>query len=185
MSKLTVFAAVLAAVALAGSSAVAQAPAQAASKQQSQSPKKPKVWTDDNISSVRSSSDIYQDEQERYKAAQQVSASQQSATAAKNGADDAWPIPQAKTAKEADDLLARDKQTLQEQQEYIQQTQKELATATTDSYKKRLQWRLQSRSDMVGRLQRDISSLEKQKDALAKQAQPGGASNPAAQPPSQ
>lgn len=184
MRHLTVFAAVIVG-AIAGSGVVAQAPpAQTAPKEQSQTPKKPKVWTDDNISSVRSSSDLYQDEQEREKATQQASAPQQSATAAKSADSDAWPIPQAKTAKEADDLIATDKKNLQEQQEYIEQTEKELATAP-DSYKKRLQWRLQSRGDMVSRLQRDISALEKQKDALAKQPQPAANSSPAAQPPSQ
>lgn len=184
MRHLTLFVAVVA-IALAGSSAVAQAPpAQAPSKEQPQAPKKPKVWTDDNISSVRSSSDLYQDEQEREKAAQQASAPQQSATAAKSAADDAWPIPQAKTAKEADDLIATDKKNLQEQQEYIQQTEKELATAP-DSEKKRLQWRIQSRGDMASRLQRDISALEKQKDTLGKQPQPAANPSSAPQPPSQ
>lgn len=188
MRHLTVFAAVVVgAIALSGSTVVAQAPpapAQTASKEQSPAPKKPKVWTDDNITSVRSSSDLYQDEQEREKAAQQASAPQQSATAPKSADSDAWPIPQAKTAKEADDLIATDKKNLQEQQEYIQQTEKELTTAP-DSEKKRLQWRIQSRGDMVSRLQRDISALEKQKDALAKPAQPAANPSPTAQPPSQ
>ena len=186
MRQLTVFGTVVAAIALAGSSAAAQAPAQTAPKeQQSQAPKKPKVWTDDNISSVRSSSDVYQDQQASEKTAQQASEPQQAATTAKNATDDgAWPIPQAKSAKEADDLIARDKQNLQDQQEYIQQTEKELATAP-DSDKKRLQWRIQSRSDVVSRLQRDISALQTQKDTLAKQPQPGANSNAAAQPQSQ
>lgn len=191
MRYLTLFAAVVvAAIALTGSSALAQAPAQqpvqapqTVPKEQPQAPKKSKVWTDDNISSVRSSSDVYQDEQEREKAPQQTSAPQQGATTAKNATDDAWPIPQAKTAKEADDLIASDKKNLQEQQEYIQQTEKELATAP-DSEKKRLQWRIQSRGDMASRLQRDISALEKQKTELSKPPSSPN-SNSGNQPPSQ
>lgn len=191
MRYLTLFAAVVVgAIALAGSSALAQAPAQqpvqapqAVPKEQPQASKKSKVWTDDNISSVRSSSDVYQDEQEKEKAAQQASAPQQGTTAAKNANSDAWPVPQAKTAKEADDLIASDKKNLQEQQEYIQQTEKELATAP-DSYKERLHWRIQSRSDMVNRLQRDISALEKQKVELNKP--PSSATHSSGnQPPSQ
>lgn len=180
----------LAAVLLTGSSALAQAPAQqpaqapqTAPKEQAQAPKKPKVWTDDNINSVRSSSDMYQDQQAREKAAQQASASPQSPAAAKDATSDARPIPQAKTAKEADDLIASDKQDLQSQQEYIQQTEKELAAAP-DSSKQRLQWRIQARTDIVNRLQRDISALEKQKADLSKTPSTANSSS-TNQPPSQ
>ncbi|HKF53123.1 MAG TPA: hypothetical protein VKB26_12490 [Candidatus Acidoferrales bacterium] len=186
MKRLMTVAAVgFGAVLLAAPGALAQAPAQTPPKQQAQAPKKAKVWTDDNISSVRSSSDVYQDQQASEKAAQQPSSAsaQQNPAAAKDANSDAFPIPQAKTTKEADDLIASDKENLQSQQEYIQQTEKELATAP-DSYKERLHWRIQARTDVINRLQRDIAALEKQKADLGKPpapANPGAAS----QPPSQ
>lgn len=161
----------------------AQAPANAAKpKAQTPAPKKPVVWTDDNIASVRSSSDVYQMEQEQSSAAQPAPA-QKPAAAPAGGSESGRPVPVIKTAQQADDLVARDKQEIQQQQDYIQQTQKELASAP-DSYKPRLGWRIQSRTSIINELQNEISAVEKQKQALEKQPPAGTGSKPSSAPPS-
>ena len=157
-------------------------PATVKQKAQAPAPKKPVVWTDDNISSVRSSSDLYQMEQGDKSDPQQVSA--RTAAPAAAGSQNGRPVPQVRTAQQADDLIAGDKQKIQSEQDYIQQTEKQLSTAP-DSYKPRLQWRIQTHTNIINELQSEISAVQKEKDALAKQGQPSPASSPTAQPPSQ
>ncbi|MGH9740164.1 MAG: hypothetical protein ACRD4X_16510, partial [Candidatus Acidiferrales bacterium] len=127
--------------------------------------KKSTVWTNDNIDSALSPSDAYQIQEAQERQAQQA-AQQRAAVEAKIPS----PPPgfvKPETAQQARQLLAEAQNNLKSQQEYVQQTQKELATAP-DSYKERLQWRIKSRTDVIKKLQSDIAALEKDRDALAK-----------------
>lgn len=121
-------------------------------------------------------------QQQEKKSDEQQASAQTPASAASSNSQSGRPIPDVKTVQQADDLIAHDKQEIQSQQDYIQQQQKALATAP-DSYKARLGWRIQSRSNIVNELQNEISAVEKQKDALAKQPTASASSKPTAQPP--
>lgn len=161
-----------------------QAPVPAKQKTQTAAPKKSVVWTDDNIASVRSSSDDYQIQQQDKKNETQQASAQKPSVGASEDSKSGRPIPEVKTVQQADDLIARDKQEIQSEQDYIQQTQKELASAP-DSYKPRLGWRIQSRTNTITELQNEISAVQKQRVALSKQPPADVSSKPAAQPPSQ
>lgn len=171
--------ALLSALALAGSVAFAQTAPPANTTEQAKAKKVPTVWTDDNIGSLRSPEEIYLQQQQAKQEQQRAAAAQ---LAAKSSAQQgAYSVPVAKTPQEADQIIARDKQILKQQQDYIAQTKQQLATAP-DSYKERLQWRIQSRSAIASRLQAQISDLEKQKGELEKRqpAKNGSASGASA-----
>lgn len=169
MKKSKLAAGIIAAIALAGPSAFAQDAAQTAPAPQAEatSAKKPKVWTNDNVDSLRTASDAYQDQEAQKAAADQ-------AAKEKAGAQEKLPSPPAgfqkpTTAEQAKQLLTKAQSDLKDQQDYVQQTQKELATETNPSYKERLQWRIKSRMELISRLQDNIAALEKDRDALEKQ----------------
>lgn len=161
-----------------------QAPAAAKEKTQATAPKKSVVWTDDNITSLRSPSDAYEMQQQDEKSEAAQVATQKPAATAHDDSQNGRPIPEAKTVQQADDLIAHDKQEIQGQQDYIRQTQQELATAT-DSYKARLGWRIQSHTNIINNLQNEMSAIEKQRDALAKQPSASASPKATEQPPSQ
>lgn len=161
--------AICTAIILTGFTAFAQTTAQTTTGQAApkKAPKKSKVWTDDNIDSLRSPADVYQMQQEEEK--EQAEASKQPVanqagpqSSAQRGM---YPVPVVKTAQQADEIIASDQQNIKEQQDSIKQTEQELATAP-DSYKDRLNWRLNSRKAAIARLQAQIAGLQKQKDAL-------------------
>lgn len=170
MKKIKFVAGIVAAIALAGPSAFAQdqdasqpAPATAA---QAKSAKKPKVWTDDNIDSVRKPSDLYE-EQEAQKAAADQAAKEKADALAKLPSPPAGFIKPT-TAEQVKQLLTKAQSDLKDQQDYVQQTQKELATATDPSDKERLQWRIKSRTEIISRMQDNIAALEKDRATLEK-----------------
>lgn len=171
MANIKMAMAIFALIGLAGGTASAQDAAYPPASQSAKPPaKKPKVWTDDNIASVRTPADIYQD-QERQQSAVQQAAKKKTAEEAK------LPSPppgfmKPTTLQQADALLAQSQSNLKSEQEYVQQTQKELATAP-DSYKDRLHWRIQARTKIINKLQSDIAALQKDRDALAKNSGDG------------
>lgn len=160
---------ICAAIILTGSSTFAQAAPQTTTDQAlaKKAPKKTKVWTDDNIDSLRSPADEYQMQQEQEKEQSETSTQ----PAAKQGRPQSsaqhgmYPVPVVKTPQQADQIITSDQQDIKEQQDSIKQTEQELATAP-DSYKARLNWRINSRKAAVARLQTQIADLQKQKDAL-------------------
>lgn len=169
--------AICTAIVLTGSSAFAQTTPQSTTQTTTaqagpkKTPKKAKVWTDDNIDSLRSPADVYQMQQEQEN--EQAEASKQPAAKQAGTQSSAqqgmYPVPVAKTPQQADQIIASDQQDIKEQQDSIKQTEQELATAP-DSYKDRLNWRLNSRKAAIARLQAQIADLQKQKNALQSKA---------------
>lgn len=163
--------AICAAIILTGSSTFAQATPQTTTDQAlaKKAPKKTKVWTDDNIDSLRSPADVYRMQQEQEDEQQETvkpSQAKQAGTGTQSSAQQGmYPVPVVKTPQQADQIIASDQQDIKEQQDSIKQTEQELATAP-DSYKARLNWRINSRKAAVARLQTQIADLQKQKDAL-------------------
>jgi len=153
----------------AASGAVGQ-PSPQDSTDAAKAPKKKAVeWTNDNIASVRSPADDYaiqeQETQAHAVAAKQASADK---TAADQAQTDALPPDLTpKSAAEADAMIAREKSEIASEQQYVAQTKKDLVTAP-ESQKARLQWRVESRGQIIERLQHNIVELEKRKAAFAK-----------------
>lgn len=140
-----------------------------ASKQSAQI-NKPKVWTDDNIGSVRSPSDLYQLQEAKAAqdtASKQAGSAQATAAPAVKVEGNLPNIPAPTTVAQADALIKQEQAELASQQEYVEETKKEQANAP-DSEKDRLGWRIKSRTEVMGRIQAEIAQLQAEKDALRK-----------------
>jgi hypothetical protein len=161
-------ASVLAAVALVAANAFAQIPAQGTSQLASKQPaheaaKKPKVWTNDNIDSVRTPADDYQVQQQQEQQAAQAAAEKKAAQ------DAAVPGPAPKTVQQADSMIAAKKGELANQQQYLQRLQKDLNNPkNSDLDKTRLDWRLKSHTASEEQTQAQLKQLEDQRAALEK-----------------
>lgn len=154
----------------------AQQPSQSAAPQKQQAKPAPakaaKVWTDDDLTSLRSPADDYQMQQQEEKRAQAATAQESS----KPVADPSMP----KTVQEADSMIADKSRYLTSEQDYLQRLQKQLKdTAPTGIEKERLEWRLKSHTVTTQTLQSQIKQLEADKAALAKKTAASGNSNPA------
>lgn len=187
---------ILAGVLLANAQQAPQtAPAQnppAKTAAQKPAPRKPFVWTDDNIDNVRSAADDYQVQQAKEKAAQQAAAQQAAAqkaaaaAAAKNDRKNLYPAPKVSSVQQADEDIAQRGKAISSEQGYLQEVQKRLAnTNPTGIERERLEWRLKSHAATVRHLQNQIKDLEAQKSALEKQPQSGSKSNSSSAPQSQ
>ena len=148
-------------------------------------PAKPaaKVWTDDDLSSLRSPSDDYLIEQTKEKEAQKAAA-QQTASTQIAPVDGSKP----KTVQQADSMIAGKQRTLSSEQNYLQRLQKQLKdTSATGLEKERLEWRFKSHTDTAQTLQSQVKQLQADRDALAKKspAAPGNSAGTAVPPQSQ
>lgn len=182
MEKRLIFAAiVLSTAALAGPSAFGQDATRTASQQNAQATKKPKVWTDDNIDSVRTPSDVYQaQEQKEKEAQQQAAAAKQAAAASQSQAapESLGQLPHPKTVHEADTIIAQKKQLLASQQDYLKQVQQQLNDpSVTGLDRTRLEWRLKSHTITAQNTQSQVTQLEAQREALAKKADNSSSGN--------
>lgn len=162
---------------LAGAQQSAQSSAAKNQQSKTVTPKRhaPVVWTNDNITSVRSTADDYQIEQAREKQAQQAAAQKAAAAAAaKKSANAAWASPQVKTTQQADQMIEQRSRALSAEQGYVQRVEKELANSkATGSEKERLEWRLKSHSVTAQHLQSQIKQLQAERAAIAKKSSKG------------
>jgi hypothetical protein len=183
MSKLLVLAAILGSSSLTLPRACAQSQPQDKPENQTHTTKKPKVWTDDNLSSLRSPADVYHDEQQKQKEAQDTT--KEAASAPPTSTEPRTQSP--KTVQEADAMIAKEQSDLAAAQDYVQQLKSQVNDPTlNDKEKERLQWRLKSRSLTAEQLQSDLAELQKEKETLAKKAASGTATpgqNPEASNP--
>lgn len=162
----------------------AQQPSQSAAPQKEQAKSTPpkvapakraaKVWTDDDLTSLRSPADDYQAQQAEEKA--QAASAQQGASKQAPPPDTSGP----KTVQQADSMIADKSRYLTSEQDYLQRLQKQLKdTSATGIEKERLEWRLKSHTATTQTLQSQIKQLEADKAALAKKAASGSNSNSA------
>lgn len=181
---------VIAALALAGSLSVQAQQSQTSDSQTQQvkpAPAKPAtVWTDDNISSVRSAADVYA---EQKKAADTAAAAARAASAAK-------PVPKPvtqdrapatlsnpKTVEDADGMIAWESRDIVAQQQFLQELQKRIDAAPPDQ-RARLQQDLQAHAQTLAETQKERDTLIAQKQQLEKKApaDSGASSQPPSQP---
>lgn len=138
-----------------------------------------KVWSDDDLSSLRSPADNYQIEQTKEKEAQKAAAQQASTQTAV--ADGSKP----KTVQQADGMIADKQRTFASEQEYLQQVKQQANDPSVSGLeKKRLEWRLESHTATAQHLASEIKQLQADRDALAKKPA-ASSSAPATPPPSQ
>jgi hypothetical protein len=177
---------VLAAAVAVGFAAAAQAqgdsqkPAPRAGRQKPAS-KSRKVWTNDDVSSVRSPADSYVDA--KYTQADGTADSKQPAAAkpAQHAAAPALSNP--KTVDDADKMIAWEKRDVDAQTEYVELVKKQIEEAPQED-KERLKKVLQERMQILADTRSEMETLVKQKKELQKK--PGANSNDAAaQPASQ
>jgi hypothetical protein len=175
---------VLAAAVAVGFSAAAQAqgdsqkPAARAERQKPAS-KSHKVWTNDDLGSVRAPADIYVDA--KYTQAAETDGSKQSAAAkpAKHVAAPALSNP--KTVEDADKMIAWEKRDVDAQTEFVEKLKKQIDEAPQED-KERLKKLLQERTQILADTRAEMETLVGQKKELQKK--PAAESNIAAAQPS-
>jgi hypothetical protein len=140
-----------------------------------------KVWTNDDVSSVRSPADSYVDA--KYTQAAGTDGSKQPAAAkpAKHVAAPALSNP--KSVDDADKMIAWEKRDVDAQTEYVELVKKQIEEAPPED-KERLKKVLQERIQILADTRGEMETLGQQKKELQKK--PAADSNTAAeQPPSQ
>lgn len=171
----------------ASQSSAAPAAQQKASPDQKTKPataKSAKVWTEDDIASVRTPADDFMD-QARAQASEAAAAAKQPQRAAAKPAQQAGAPPalsNPKNAEDADKMIAWEQKDVNAQQQFIDQLKQQLDAAPADQ-KERLQKQLQDHIDNLAVTQKELQAVQTQKDALQKKSAPNGGS--AQQPQSQ
>jgi hypothetical protein len=187
---LVVAAGFAAAPGLASAQEMAPAPQPAASEKPESKPgprKVHKVWTNDDLGSVRSPADTYTAQKEAQAsttppAAKPATSNDKPAPATPHsGGPPALSNP--KSVSEADSMIAWEGRDLEAQQGTIAELQKQLDAAPPEQ-REALQKSLQQRMQILGETQKELEALQAKKEAL--QNPPSAGSNAApANPPSQ
>jgi len=191
MKNRSLLRAVVASTILIGFSATAYAQSEpqkknaAASRSQKPASKPHKVWTEDNLSTVRTPADNYveaKDRQSTSTTAANASASTQTA-AEKPGANSQQPVKtpplaHAKSAGDADFKIEWEKKDIQGQEEYLVRMQGELEQAPPEQ-QEHIQKLIEQHKQILADTKKELQGLQEQKKDFQK--------NPAGnqQPPSQ
>jgi hypothetical protein len=161
---------VLAAAVAVGFSAAAQAQGDSQKRAPRAERQKPasnshKVWTNDDLGSVRRPADIYVDA--KYTQAAETDGSKQSAAAkpAKHVAAPALSNP--KTVEDADKMIAWEKRDVDAQTEFVEQLKKQIEEAPPED-KERLKKLLQERIQILADTRAEMETLVGQKKELQK-----------------
>ena len=145
-----------------------------------------KVWTEDDISSVRTPADDYMDvERAQTQAAAGAAAdaaAKQKQTAATNAPQKGAPtaLSNPKTTDDADKMIAWEQRDIDSQQEYLQKLQNQLATAPDDQ-KAHIQAWIDQEIKTIADTKKEQAGLAAQKKDLEKKA--ASASNGSTQQP--
>lgn len=165
--------------------AAQQPPAQA--EQKAASKPSHKVWTDDDMSALRSPADVYtdnKDAQQASPAATATSAQKQPASAKPDKRLAPPALSNPKTVADADAMIAWEKRDIGAQTEYLEMLKKQIDEAAPED-KERLQKLLQDRTQLLAKTRAETEALEKQKTELQTKAAAPSTSAAAQQPPSQ
>jgi hypothetical protein len=150
---------------------------QATAKEPSSAPKKHKVWTDDEVSTLRTPADSYVDQKQAAEAA--------SAAAASVAAKEAKSMPKSdkhvggppalsnpKSTDDADRMIAWENRDIDAQQEFIDKLRTQLQQATPED-RDQLEKDLAKRVHMLEVTKKERDTLATQKKELGKKAAPG------------
>lgn len=132
--------------------------------------KSPKVWTEDDISSVRTLADDYQDQTRAQAAAPTETANQPKPAAANAAKPDQPPmLSNPKSVESADKMIAWEQRDIDSQQEYLQKLQKELEDAPPEQ-KAHLQGWIAQEIKTIADTRKEMEGLQSQKSELEKKA---------------
>ncbi|HEV2488261.1 MAG TPA: hypothetical protein VGT03_00510 [Candidatus Acidoferrales bacterium] len=156
-----------------------QSPSAQASQQSTASPdqkakpapaKTAKVWTEDDISSVRTPTDNYMDQEQTQAAAATAAATQKPHAAANAAKPDQPPmLSNPKTVADADKMIAWEQRDIDSQQEYLEKLQKQVEDAPPDQRAHLQDWIAQE-IKTIADTRREMEGLQTQKKDLEKKA---------------
>lgn len=162
--------------------AVAQNDSQNAAPQPEQTPaaKTHKVWTSDDLGTLRSPADVYLEEKqkradEEAAAAKQSVDSKQPANPNTKKKDNPPRLSNPKTAQSAEEMIAWEDRDIQAQTEYVAQVRQQLAEAPPED-RARLEKVIQERVQIIADTKQERDGLVAQKHALEKKS-PASASS--------
>jgi len=145
--------------------------------------KSTKVWTEDDISSVRTPADDYMDVVRAQTAASAAAANQPKPAGTNAAKPDQPPLlSNPKTVDSADKMIAWEQRDIDSQQEYLQKLQSQLATAPDDQ-KAHIQAWIDQEIKTIADTKKEQAGLVAQKKDLEKKA--AAASDGSKQPQSQ
>ena len=156
---------------------------------QKPAPKPHKVWTEDNLSTVRTQADNYIEAKDRQStAAANATASVQTAAEKQPAANpqkapNPAPLAHAKSAADADFKIEWEKKDIQGQEEYLVRMQGELEQAPPEQ-KEHIQKLIEQHTQILADTRKELQGLEQQKKDFQKNP-PAQGSSPGSQPPSQ
>jgi len=153
----------------------------APAKQAKPAPKPHKVWTDDEIGSLRSPANSYMDA--NYNQAAGTPDSEQPAAAKPRPHAAAPALSNPKTVDDADKMIAWEKRDVDAQTEYVERLKKQIEEAPQED-KERLKKVLRERIQILADTRGEMETLVGQKKELQKKAA-ANSNSAAAQPPSQ
>ncbi len=149
-------------------------------------PKPHKVWTDDNLSAVRTPATAYMaatDKQSPTGAPAAQEASEKQPVAGSQKPTKAPPLSHAKSVEDAENKIEWEKRDIQGQEEYLVRMQGELEQAPADR-KEHIQKLIEQHQQILADTRNELKGLEEQKKDFQKN--PAGQSASAnQQPPSQ
>lgn len=146
-----------------------------------------KVWTEDNISTVRTQADAVIDAQDRQTVNNAAAAQAEEASEKQPAADPSKPpakkapLSQAKSVEDADAKIAWEKRDIQGQEEYIAGLEQRLSSATPEE-RAHLQQTIEQHKQYIVESRKEMQGLEEQKKEFQNPKKPA-APAPAAQAP--
>jgi hypothetical protein len=142
-----------------------------------------KVWTDDDISSIRTPADDYIDHQREQALAAPAPAKQQQSVAAKPVNEGKPPLlSNPKTVEDANRMIAWEQRDIDSQQKFLEKLQAQLASAPPDQQAHLQSW-IQHEIKTIADTKKEKAGLEAQKAELEKKAT--SKNTTAGQPPSE
>jgi hypothetical protein len=155
-------------------------PSQANAQDSSPAPKKHKVWTDDEVTTLRTPEDNYLEQKqaaEASNAAAAAAAAEQAKSKLKSQKHVGGPsaLSNPKSADDADRMIAWENRDVQAQQELIDKVHTELEQASGDD-RDRLEKYLAKQAEILAQIKRERDALVAQKKDLEKKA--GSAAKP-------
>lgn len=183
-----VFSAILASAAALGLTAAAYAQSDPQKKtppakqaKPASKPRSHKVWTDDEVGSLRSPANAYMDA--KYSQADGAADSKEAAAVKPRPHAAAPALSNPKTVDDADKMIAWEKRDVDAQTEYVERLKKQIDEAPPED-KERLKKVLQERIQILADTRGEMETLVQQKKDLQKKPATDS-NNAAAQPPSQ
>ena len=144
-------------------------------KQQTPAPKTHKVWTEDDLATVRTPADSYAEKETAQAQAATAATQQQQIDAAKQTSGTPAkppktpPLAHANSVDDADKKIAWEERDIQAQEEFIDRTQRELDQAPSDQ-RERLQKVIDENKQILAETRKELAGLQEQKKQFEKPA---------------